>query len=69
METKFIMLFVLGVLIGAFIVMLVWLSSPGCMMSSSFVGGGSDALEVRDYEPGTLLSSGDGGATIMTTGE
>ena len=67
-----LLVFLLGLLIGAVVVMLFWLSSPACISFDLF---GRDAQVIdssaREVSTGsgTLISADGSGRTIMTTGE
>ncbi len=70
MDEKMIMLFILGVLLGGFMVMLLWLSSPGCMTVDLFSEQTRETtVQELNVTPGILVASDSSGRTITTTGE
>ncbi|MCP4647098.1 MAG: hypothetical protein GY852_05080 [bacterium] len=73
-DERMIMLFVLGVLLGGFMVMLLWMSSPGDMRTEVLTERlieteDSPELNFTPGAPGVLVASDSSGRTIATTGE
>jgi hypothetical protein len=70
-NTKPVILFLLGVLLGAVAVMLLWLGSSGGGMAVGLGSLGESEIikESTNDSSGILLSHGPSGATILTTGE
>jgi hypothetical protein len=70
-NTKPVILFLLGVLLGAVAVMLLWLGSSGGGMAVGLGSMGESEIikESTNDSSGILLSHGPLGATILTTGE
>ncbi len=70
MDEKMIMLFVMGVLLGGFMVMLLWMSSPSGMTVDVFSESITEtSVQELNVTPGILISSDGSGRTIATTGE
>lgn len=70
MDQQTITMFILGVLVGGFIVMLLWISSPGGVTVDVFSERIDETrIQELNITPSVLVASDSSGRTIATTGE